>query len=56
MKTVTVKFVVKDVDEANALMNSIGEEIGNYGYPFLSSIIKESTASEVAAHKLLTGD
>lgn len=51
MKTVTVKFVVDNQDEADALMNDIAEDIGNNaGYPFLSSLIEESTKDEMAAH------
>ena len=48
MKTVTVKFVVNDNDEAGLLLNEIAESIGNgTGYPFISSLIENSTEDEI---------
>ena len=51
MKTVIVKFVVQNQDEANALMRKISD-IGTYNdYPFLESSIEPSKPEEIKAHK-----
>jgi len=48
MKTVTVKFVVNDNDEAGFLLNEVAESIGNgTGYPFIFSLIENSTEDEI---------
>lgn len=52
MKTVTVKFVVKDEHEADSLINEISETIGNHaGYPYIYSNIEDSSLSEINANK-----
>ncbi len=54
MKTVTVKFVVQDEDEADSLLNEIAEDIGNNGgFPFLSSRVEDSSEDEVEDHRRL---
>ena len=48
MKTVTVKFVVNNDEEAGFLINEIAESIGNgTGYPFIFSAIEDSTEDEI---------
>jgi len=48
MKTVTVKFVVENDEEAGFLINEIGESIGNgTGFPFIFSRIEDSTEDEI---------
>ena len=48
MKTVTVKFVVENDHEAGLLINEIAESIGkNTGYPFVSTLIENSTDNEI---------
>jgi hypothetical protein len=55
MKTVIVKFVVKNQAEADSLMNEIGEDLGNNaGFPYLESEIRKATGEEIKAHKELT--
>jgi len=48
MKTLTIKFVVKDEDEADALLNEITEDIANgYGTPWISTDLRGSTDKEI---------
>lgn len=55
MKTVTVKFVVKNKKEADSLMNEISESIGNNsGFPYIESSIEKSKKKEIKEHKKLT--
>ena len=48
MKTVTVKFVVKNDEEAGFLINEIAESIGNNtGYTFIFTHVEDSTEAEI---------
>ena len=52
MKTVTVKFVVKNQLEADGLMNAISEDIGNHGgFPYIFSDISPSSLYEIKIYK-----
>lgn len=55
MITVTVKFVVSSVEEADSLMDEIAQDIGNdYGVPFTYSDYADATADDLASYQEVT--